>query len=79
VEEVEVRHRIGRKHTVERGEMEERERGKKRETIRSRSGPMLKPTDTVQRAEAVGRPACSPPVFISSHFGDAPRLVCEGR
>lgn len=36
---------------------------------------MLKPTDTVQRAEAVGRPACSPPVFISSHFGGAPRLV----
>lgn len=40
---------------------------------------MLKPTDTVQRAEAVGRPACSPPVFISSHFGGAPRLVCEGK
>lgn len=36
---------------------------------------MLKVTDTVQRAEAVGRPACSPPVFISSHFGGgAPRL-----
>lgn len=35
---------------------------------------MLKPTDMVQRAEAVGRPACSPPVFISSHFDGAPRL-----
>lgn len=35
---------------------------------------MLKPTDTVQRAEAVGCPACSPLVFISSHFGGAPRL-----
>jgi len=35
---------------------------------------MLKPTDMVQRAEVVGRPACSPLVFISLYFGGVPRL-----
>lgn len=45
--------------------MEER---KKRETIRSWSRPMLKPTDTVQRAEAVGRPGCVLRLFLFLHI-----------